>query len=385
MKKFSRIIAVLMAMLMVMSVSVLSANAAFIETGDANMDSKINVKDATIIQKSAADLAVLGDSYYADVNYDDQVNVKDATAIQKYSAGIGDTIEEAAGVDLTAAVELPTEPKKGDVNPAKDFYYKVKTDGTVKILAYVGTDKTVTIPEKLEGKTVTEIGKCAFSTSLEISSLDRDLILIDTLWIPDTVTTLGAGFVAYQHNLTDLRLPAGTKEIPSCMALQCYNLKNFVVPAAVEKIAYAAFEDCRSMKAYALPETCTVIETEAFTRNDRLVSINLDKVKSIGEWAFFECNLLAPVLKLDAIESLGAHAFQACRSVTDITLGENLKAISNDAFKNIFKLKNVTLPEGLESIGSLAFAACHRIENCKIPAGCTVAKNAFDTSRPEFY
>ncbi len=385
MKKFIRITAVIMTMLMMLSMSVMSAGAAFIETGDADMNQSINVKDATIIQKSVASLAELGDAYYADVNYDDTVNIKDATAIQKYIAGIGATIEEAAGVELSAEAELPTEPKKGDENPAKDFYFKTKEDGTVKILAYVGTDKTVTIPEKLDGKTVTEIGKCAFSTALDITSLDRELILIDTLWIPDTVTAMGEGLVAYQHNLTDLRLPAGTKVIPSCMALQCHSLKNFVIPESVEKISYAAFEDCRSMEAYKLPETCTVIETEAFTRNDRLVSINLSAVKSIGEWAFFECNLLAPVMNLDAIENMGAHAFQACRSLTDLTLGENLKAVSNDAFKNCFILKNVTLPEGLESIGSLAFAACHRIENCKVPAGCTVAENAFDTSRPEFY
>ncbi len=385
MKKFTRITAVIMTMLMILSMTAMSANAAFIETGDADMDNRINVKDATIIQKFSADLAVLGDLYYADVNYDDSVNVKDATAIQKYVAGIGETIEDAAGVDLLAEVALPTEPKKGEANAEKDFYYRVKEDNTVKILAYVGTDKTVTIPEKIEGKVVNEIGRCAFSTALDITGLGKTIILIDSLWIPDTVETLGDGFVAYQHNLTDLRLPAGTTVIPECMALQCFDLTNFVIPEKVEKISYAAFEDCRAMKAYKLPEACTVIEAEAFTRNDRLVSINLDGVKSIGEWAFFECNLLAPVLELDAIETMGAHAFQACRNVTDITIGENLKAIPSDAFKNIFKLRNVTLPEGLESIGALAFGACDRIENCKVPAGCTVAEDAFDTSRPEFY
>lgn len=56
--------------------------------GDANMDGKVNVKDATYIQKAAADLLTLTETeaYLADVDGSGIVNVKDATAIQKYVA-----------------------------------------------------------------------------------------------------------------------------------------------------------------------------------------------------------------------------------------------------------------------------------------------------------
>lgn len=58
--------------------------------GDANLDEKINIKDATIIQKYAASLETLSDIQLitADANGDEKVNVKDATAIQKYVAGM---------------------------------------------------------------------------------------------------------------------------------------------------------------------------------------------------------------------------------------------------------------------------------------------------------
>ncbi len=58
--------------------------------GDANGDGKINVKDATQIQKAAAALVTLDDmqTLAADSNGDGTVNVKDATAIQKFVAGI---------------------------------------------------------------------------------------------------------------------------------------------------------------------------------------------------------------------------------------------------------------------------------------------------------
>ncbi len=58
--------------------------------GDANMDGKINVKDATQIQKAVAGLVTLNvmQTIAADSDVNGKLNVKDATAIQKFVAGI---------------------------------------------------------------------------------------------------------------------------------------------------------------------------------------------------------------------------------------------------------------------------------------------------------
>lgn len=58
--------------------------------GDVNGDGKVNVKDATLIQKAAAKIIELTDEekLRADVNADNKNNVKDATAIQKFAAKI---------------------------------------------------------------------------------------------------------------------------------------------------------------------------------------------------------------------------------------------------------------------------------------------------------
>lgn len=58
--------------------------------GDVNLDQKVNVKDATQIQKAAAKIVEFdeGENLRANVNGDTKVNVKDATAIQKYAAKI---------------------------------------------------------------------------------------------------------------------------------------------------------------------------------------------------------------------------------------------------------------------------------------------------------
>ena len=74
--------------------------------GDADSDTKINIKDATVIQKHAAKMITLiGDAVYcADVNADTKINVKDATAIQKYVAKL--TIEYPIGEMVTAQSDV---------------------------------------------------------------------------------------------------------------------------------------------------------------------------------------------------------------------------------------------------------------------------------------
>ena len=58
--------------------------------GDADVNGKVNVKDATAIQKHVADITALTDTglILADVDANEKVNVKDATAIQKFVADI---------------------------------------------------------------------------------------------------------------------------------------------------------------------------------------------------------------------------------------------------------------------------------------------------------
>ncbi len=58
--------------------------------GDTDLSGKINIKDATLIQKAIAKLATLDETQnkVADVTADSKVNIKDATAIQKYIAKI---------------------------------------------------------------------------------------------------------------------------------------------------------------------------------------------------------------------------------------------------------------------------------------------------------
>lgn len=70
--------------------------------GDADLSGKINIKDATLIQKYAADLSNLDRTqlFLANCNGEGGVNVKDATQIQKYCADFKNILFVGTEVEL---------------------------------------------------------------------------------------------------------------------------------------------------------------------------------------------------------------------------------------------------------------------------------------------
>lgn len=94
--KFISLVLVLLTVMSMMANSVLLVGATKSETsdtkyllGDTNSDDKVNIKDATAIQKYLAALISLDDmqKLAADADQNGMVNIKDATAVQKYLAG----------------------------------------------------------------------------------------------------------------------------------------------------------------------------------------------------------------------------------------------------------------------------------------------------------
>lgn len=95
-------------------------NTEFLTTynqGDVNLDSDVNIKDATLIQKHIANLSVIDDLQIslADVDGKLGVNIKDATHLQKWIAGVEDKLYGAENIiDPTrnpdSSIELPFIP-----------------------------------------------------------------------------------------------------------------------------------------------------------------------------------------------------------------------------------------------------------------------------------
>ena len=124
--------------------------------GDADQNEKINVKDATVIQKHAAKLLMLiGDATIcADVNADTKINVKDATAIQKFAAKlpvdfpIGELVTGNTEAEPQLVAVSADTPQLSD--PPKEFKVTLTTADNKKFDLTgksQGGDVVVEIPE----------------------------------------------------------------------------------------------------------------------------------------------------------------------------------------------------------------------------------------------
>ena len=113
--------------------------------GDADSNGKINVKDATVVQKHTAKLLMLiGDATIcADVNSDSKINVNDATAIQKFAAKlpVDYPIGEMVTRDVEAEPQLLAVAADTPVTEAK----------TVKATLTTADNKKVELEGKVQG------------------------------------------------------------------------------------------------------------------------------------------------------------------------------------------------------------------------------------------
>ena len=163
MQKTRKLISMLLAVMMVLSmctIGMFSASAALPEgavingvegndassvdgetyglMGDVDANGKVNVKDATQIQKSAAKIITLDETatVLADVDLNDKVNVKDATAIQKWVAKIAvdmpinclvyfPTAETTATEEVTTAAPTVVVPTVATVDKSEPATSKV--------------------------------------------------------------------------------------------------------------------------------------------------------------------------------------------------------------------------------------------------------------------
>lgn len=118
--------------------------------------------------------------------------------------------EDVLPDELTAQKEAPEAEKQPEAPPEEptvsvlstdnrsgDFTYSVLSDNTAQITGYSGTAANLIVPDKLDGYTVTEIGKLCFSGNITLVSLK----------LPDTVTRIGTRAFAYCTNLASINYP----------------------------------------------------------------------------------------------------------------------------------------------------------------------------------
>ena len=194
------------------------------------------------------------------------------------------------------------------------------------------------IPEKLDGKTVTDISGRAILKRTEI---------------------------------VEVHLPDGLTEISAACFSDCINLKKIVFGKKLKDIKHYAFTGCTSLESVSLPSSVENIAIGAFANCSSLKRVELPSVKSIGSSAFEGCAALKE-FSVKAVSEIGAECFKDCTALESITLPKGISKIGERAFSGCAALKKVSLSEGLSELGAYAFVGCTAMEKITLPDSLTV-------------
>ncbi|MFR9276081.1 leucine-rich repeat protein [Finegoldia magna] len=144
-------------------------------------------------------------------------------------------------------------PQKQEVTLERDFDFDASS-GTIK--KYKGTDTDVVIPEKINGKAVTTIGKGAFGRKK-----------LTSVVIPEGVETIDQGAFS-ANSLTAIKLPSTVKQIERLAFGANKNLSKVELNEGLEYIGQQAFFSDTSLTGEVIiPSTVKTVMTSAFNKS----------------------------------------------------------------------------------------------------------------------
>ena len=173
----------------------------------------------------------------------------------------------------------------------ENITYTLHDDGTATVS---GTDgdlpENITIPEKINEYTVTEIGSNAFEWNNDLTRIS----------FPDSVETIGEEAFAFCYSLQEV---------------------NFTPESKLKSIGVNAFEFNFALYKIVIPNGVTTIEENAFEHCDNLSQITIPaSVTSIGDYAFTETGLQTITFEAGIqLDSIGVCSF-ASNKAQEITI-----------------------------------------------------------------
>ena len=303
--------------------------------------------------------------------------ISDSCAIQVYQPSAGYSYR-----DSNKTVLNDSYTKGNDT-----FYYIIKSDDTAEIIGCETTSTELTVPEEIDGHTVSAIGDYGFAKCATLKSIT----------IPKNIKTIGKYAFDGCTGLINATIPTTVSSVDDYAFNNCTGLKNVTISEGVVSIGKGCFYNCTSLAEAVVPDTAKYVGAYAFYNCTSMVNATIGTTtESIGECTFYNCKKLETVVIGYSVKSIGDYAFYNCAlgrvsvpsattvignfafaknsNLTKATLRKNLLTIGDGAFKDCGLLSTISIPTTVTSIGDEAFENCTSIASVTIPTGVTEIK-----------
>ncbi len=309
----------------------------------------------------------------------------EGSSSESNSSSVG---EEGSSSSITdnssSSSELPlTEIKDG-------ITFILSRDKTYEVASFDGSKSLVSIPNTINGASVTTIGNKAF---FECSSLE-------SIEIPNSVKHVGFEAFSGCSGLKKVNYLGSVDEWvqvgfyptsnPTLYANDLHINGELLTHAKISsapEINECAFQNCQSLKTVEISKNVVSISDEAFENCSSLQSVTFEKgsrLETIGYAAFFECSSLTSIEIPNSVTKLGYSSFFGCELLESAIFEEDscLETIDLFAFSNCSSLTSIKIPKSVRFIGACAFRKCTSLTSVTFEntSGWFVSKNSFATS-----
>ena len=233
--------------------------------------------------------------------------------------------------------------------------------------------------------------------------LCRELTLLNTIVIPNSVTSIGTNAFSFCRGLTKVSIPNSVKTIGNWAFYRCTGLTTVTIGNSVTSIGNRAFYSCTSLTEVSIPNSVTSIGSSVFEDCSGLKTVTIgNSVTTIGDGTFNGCTSLKTVIwnarnvqdtflsetwipkppfpdsdRLtefvfgEEVEYIPAYLCYQLASLKKLVIGNSVTSIGNHAFFCCSGLTEVTIPNSVTSIGDYAFADCTGLTEITIPNAVT--------------
>ena len=296
---------------------------------------------------------------------------------------------------------------------AKITYEKDSNNNVTITNVKAGDQKSIEIPETIDGGTVKIIGANAFEDCDTFTSITLPQSLtsigmlafhqctaLKSINIPQNVTNIGDSAFKECKSLTSISIPSGVTSINAYTFILCTSLRSIDLPDHLVSIGNGAFTGCSSLESVVIPADVTSVGGLAFSGCSSLESVVIPmNVNNIGNSAFDGCTSLKAVfakegLPLESasipsgaakiyykVEDLGYVSILKARAGTQAGIecieipktigGLDVRTIKEEAFRDCGNIKKIILPDSIREIQNSAFSYCTSLESINIPVGIT--------------
>ena len=153
---------------------------------------------------------------------------------------------------------------------------------------------------------------------------------IQSVTIPQCVTSIGEAAFAQCRALQSLTIDDAAISIGDWAFDECLKLTTLSLGKKITTIGDYAFDDCRILNNVTIPQSVTSIGKHAFGRCYGMDSFTIeDAATSIGEYAFWDCQKLETLSLGKNITTIGDDAFRSCYKLETIMLPAGLTSFGN--------------------------------------------------------